>query len=315
MKRRLWLVLLMACALAFLAPARACAHGAEPVGPDNVWQVWRVEADTAITLAALLAVYAIGVLRLWKRAGVNRGIRIWQLIMFMGGWLALSIAQASPLETITGALLTAHMLQHMLLVLIAAPLLTLCGLPIAILFVLPTRGSRAISHAWRRTRLHVSWRRITHPLAAWIIFAGVLWGWHAPALYQAALVNEAIHLFQHISFLAAAALSWWWLLKPGNKGQRYGIAVIFFFTTIVQSSALGALMMFSSQLWYPAYGDAASAWGMTPLQDQQLDGLIMWVPVGLVYTGVAVLCMALWLSAMERRVPASTQTYSSGGTA
>lgn len=313
MKKCALLVLLMAAVL--MTPAHAFAHDAGPIGPEDVWKVWHVEPETIIALAALLALYAFGVQRIWRRAGVNHGIRNWQAFAFIGGWLALCIAQASPLDIISGALLSAHMVQHMLLILLAAPLLAMSGLPIALMFVLPARWARAISHFWRRARLHAVWRRITHPLASWVIFAGALWLWHAPLFYQAALTHENIHLLEHSTFVIAAALSWWWLFKPGNKTHRYGLAVIFLFTFMLQSGALGALMAFSTQAWYPAYGDAALAWGLTPLEDQQLAGLIMWVPMGLIYTAFAVICMVLWLNAMDQRSQAHVQTQPSGGAA
>jgi len=120
--------------------------------------------------------------------------------------------------------------------------------------------------------------------------------WHAPALYQATLTSGAVHTLQHVSFLGAALLFWWALLhgREGRIGRP--AAVIYLFTTAVHTSLLGALLTFSSRLWYPIYQATTGPWGLTPLEDQQLAGLIMWVPAGMAYLGAALALAATWLS-------------------
>jgi putative membrane protein len=121
-----------------------------------------------------------------------------------------------------------------------------------------------------------------------------VWVWHAPVLYQATLGSELVHTLQHASFLVTALLFWWALLR-GHEG-RVGrpASVIYLFTTAMHTSLLGALLTFSERLWYPLYDESTSAWGLTPLEDQQLAGLIMWVPAGLVYLIAALaLCAAV----------------------
>jgi cytochrome c oxidase assembly factor CtaG len=142
---------------------------------------------------------------------------------------------------------------------------------------------------------------LSDPRVAWILQTAALWGWHAPGPYQAALASSTVHALQHLSFLGSAML-FWWALVYGKHGRRaYGIAVLAVFTTAVQSSILGALLTFAPAPWYPAYIEATAAWGLNPLQDQQLAGLVMWVPAGGLYTLASLAFLALWLQEGERR--------------
>ena len=127
------------------------------------------------------------------------------------------------------------------------------------------------------------WRLLTQPLVAWLLHAVALWVWHAPALFQATLQSELIHTLQHLSFFGSALLFWWALFYGRGGRMGYGAATLYVFTTSIQSCALGALLTFSSTLWYPRYQVTTAAWGLSPLEDQQLGGLLMWVPAGVVY--------------------------------
>jgi cytochrome c oxidase assembly factor CtaG len=139
---------------------------------------------------------------------------------------------------------------------------------------------------------------LTLALVAWVLHALAIWLWHAPALYQATLSSEVIHTLQHVSFLGTALLFWWALLQ-GREG-RVGrpAAVIYLFTTALHTSLLGALLTFSTRLWYPLYQSTTMPWGLTPIEDQQLAGVIMWVPAGVAY-----LVAALWLASTWLRDP------------
>ncbi len=149
------------------------------------------------------------------------------------------------------------------------------------------------------------WRALSSPPVAWLIFAVVLWGWHLPALYEAALRNETVHAVEHLTLLLGALLFWWVLLERTRPAHvRLGFAVAYLFTTTLQSGVLGALITFSSQLWYPYYAPLTAAWGLTPLQDQQLAGMIMWLPGGAVFTALTIGYFAAWLAALDRRSPA-----------
>jgi putative membrane protein len=223
---------------------------------------------------------------------------------FGAGLLALFSALVSPLHALGSALFSAHMAQHVVLMLMAAPLLAL-GAPLQpSLWALPVRWRRLVGRGARALGLRRAWRTLARPLAAWILHAAAVWVWHAPRLYEAALRNEALHAAQHASFLGTAILFWWVLVRPGRRRRASaGIGLAYVFTTMLHGGALGALLTFSSEPWYPAYAATTAAWGLEPLQDQQLGGLLMWVPAGLVYLLAGLALFAAGLGPDEDSVP------------
>lgn len=261
---------------------------------------WNWEPWIIASLALAAALYVRGVSALWRRAGLRRGIRAWQAAAFALGWLTLALALISPLDSLGSALFSAHMIQHEVLMLVAAPLLVLSRPVHAFLWALPLSWRRRLGE-WSRSRwAQGSWGMLTAPLSAWTIHAAALWIWHAPSLFQAALRSELAHALQHSSFLFSALLFWWALIHArGIMGL--GAAVFYLLTTSIHSGVLGALLTFSSSLWYPAYSNTTAIWGLTAIEDQQLGGLIMWVPAGLVYLIAGLAFFAAWLRQSELR--------------
>jgi putative membrane protein len=191
------------------------------------------------------------------------------------------------------------MTQHEILMLVAAPLLVLGRPLLPFLWGLPLSWRRRVG-GWGKPRwVQGGWYILTNPLVAWAVHAGTLWLWHAPSLFQATLDNELVHTLQHLSFLASALPFRWTLVRgrPGTMG--YGAAVLSVFTTSIHSGALGALLTFASTPWYPAYAQTTAAWGLTPLEDQQIGGLIMWIPAGVVYLVAGLALFARWLRDAE----------------
>lgn len=269
------------------APAREVPHN---------WQelVWAWEFDPGVVVPLLLAgaLYARGV---WGDRGLRRGVRRREVACFAGGWIALVVALVSPLHPWGEALFSAHMTQHEILMLVAAPLLVL-GSPLA-----PTL--RALPRGWTMALARGShspaWLRVVatlrNPMVAWAVHGVVLWGWHTPFLFDAAVENETVHALQHLSFLGSALLFWWALLHGRGRAMAYGAAVLYLFTTALHSGLLGALLTFSETPWYPAYAATAHFWGVSVVDDQQLGGLIMWVPACSLYLVVALALFARWL--------------------
>jgi putative membrane protein len=136
---------------------------------------------------------------------------------------------------------------------------------------------------------------------AWSLHGIGLWLWHAPGLFQAALESELIHALQHLSFLGFALLFWWALIHGRQGPLGYGAAVFHVFTTAMHSGVLGVLLTFAPTLWYPAYAGSTASWGLTPVEDQQLAGLIVWVPTGVLYLIAGLALFAGWLRALDRR--------------
>ena len=198
-------------------------------------------------------------------------------------------------------LFSAHMAQHTVLIAAAAPLLVLGRPVIPSLWALPQGWRRTLGGWTRAGWFRPLWATLTRPLVAFLLHAVALWVWHLPALYQESVRSDWVHTLQHVSFLGTALLFWWAMLHGRGGRAGYGVAVFFLFATLVHSGALGALLTFAPSAWYPIYGPATALWGLTPLEDQQLAGLIMWVPAGAVYLGAGLTLFALWLGESERR--------------
>ncbi len=282
----------------------ALAHSGQPVVPRDLWSAWNSDFFLLLTLEVSAFVYVWGVWSAWRHGGVGRGIPLRCCLSFMGGFLALVVALVSPLDALSVTLFSTHMSQHLMLNLIVAPLFVLSDFPMALMWALPRRLAVALARRWNRASLlqHL-WRAIEHPLSAWLLFAVTMWTWHAPTLYQLALNDQTIHAVEHLGFLLTAMLFWkvvFEVSRPGNT--RYGIAVPYLFSTAIHSSILGALLTFATQPWYSYYAATVAPWGLTPLQDQQLAGLIMWIPAGTVFTFLSLVYFKAWLTSLDQRV-------------
>lgn len=292
--------------LLFLAASPVFAHG----GPRRLeastvlaWWTWDPVTLYLLVLSGVL--YAAGLARLWRRAGPGRGIRRWQAACFAGGWLALVLALVSPVDALGEILFSAHMAQHELLILVAAPLMVL-GRPLApFLWALPRPAREELGEWSRAPAFAAAWRGLTAPPAVFVLHGLALWIWHLPALYQATLGDDFVHALQHLSFFLSASLFWWSLIHGRFGRLSYGAAVIYVFATSLHSGILGALLTFAPRLWYPIYQVRTSQWGLSPLEDQQLAGLVMWVPAGVLFLLLGLGLFAAWLGEAERRVALS----------
>ena len=274
----------------------------EALAPRALAAAWTFDGAIALPLAAAAALYALGLNRLWTRAGAGRSIRHWQAVAFCAGWLVLVLALVSPVHALGEVLFSAHMVQHELMIAVAAPLLVLARPLVPLVWALPfewRKRAGVIAHTQVVSR---TWRVLTTPVAAWLLYAAALWAWHLPTLYQRTLSSELLHMLQHVTFLTTALLFWWALVHGRERRLGYGSAVLYVFTTALHSGGLGALLTFARQPWYPAYDGLTAPWGLTPLEDQQLAGVIMWVPAGLVYVIAALVLIAAWLREADRRV-------------
>ncbi|HEX6164284.1 MAG TPA: cytochrome c oxidase assembly protein [Vicinamibacterales bacterium] len=246
-----------------------------------------VFAATALTLSAGL--YVAG---LWRmRASPPR----FEIVSFAAGWLTLVIALLSPIATLSEWLFSVHMTQHELLMLVAAPLIAIGRPLVPMLFALPARWRSAAGTGASGAALRLA----SSPLFVVALHLAVVSIWHIPALYDAAVLDDRVHLFQHVCFAGTAALFWWGLIRGRYGRLGYGSAVMYLFATALHSGALGALLTFSASPWYPLYVQRAGAGD--PLVDQQLGGLIMWVPAGIVMMLFALAMFAAWLGESERR--------------
>jgi cytochrome c oxidase assembly factor CtaG len=249
-----------------------------------------------LPLGLSLALYVTGITRLWHRAGVGRGISKAHAASFAAGWLTLALALLSPLHELSEELFSAHMVQHMLLVALAAPLVVLGRPGGALSWGLPRSWRRGVAGVTRARLVAAVWAAMTSPLVATLLHGLTLWAWHLPGPFEAALANAWLHWLEHVSFLATGVLFWWAMLGRPARLHGYGLSVACLFVTLLHTSLLGTLLTLSRHLWYgPAPG--AAAWGLTAIEDQQLAGLIMWIPGGAIYTLAALVLAGLWITA------------------
>jgi len=255
---------------------------------------WSFDPFVTIPLALTGVLYTTGVARLWRRAGIGESVRRWQAACFAAGWLSLFGELVTPLHELGEHLFTAHMAEHEALMAIAAPLLALSRPIGAFLYALPRTWSHWLSSSAGAYWISVPWYWLTRPLDATIVHGVAIWIWHTPALFDATVTNETMHRLQHISFLVTALFFWWAIFGRGRRG--YGIGAIHVAATMVHTSILGALIALSTRLLYVAQTKDAPAFGLTPMEDQQLGGLIMWVPMGTLYAAIALALIWLWIA-------------------
>lgn len=292
----MWMV--QAVLLMLVVALPASAHEAHEHG--SIATRWTPDLLVLTFLALSAFLYLSGYLRLRMR-GAARSVSGWQLAAFAAGWMSIVLALLSPLDYLSEALFSAHMTQHEILMLVSAPLLVL-GAPLTlIMHGLPSALRARIVGGARSGFIRSIWKLLTGPINVWILQAAVLLLWHVPALYNAALANEGIHFVQHVSFLAAAILFFWALVHGRYGRMGYGLAVFYVFTTALYTSLFGALLTISPRPWYSLHETRTRAWNVDAVADQQLAGLIMWIPAGAILMVVGLALFSAWMGALGRR--------------
>jgi cytochrome c oxidase assembly factor CtaG/ferredoxin len=238
-------------------------------------------------LAGLLltaCVYGRGWLELHRRDAARWNH--FRLVAFLTGLASIFVALASPLEPWTSLLLQVHMLQHLLLMMVAPPLLWL-GAPL-IPFL---RGMPAeiriywIAPLFRSRRLRRVFTWLTHPVRALILFVVVTWTWHLPAAYDLALRSDRWHYVQHLCFLAAGLIFWYPVVRPYPSRPRWSLWLLtpFLILADVENTLLSALLTFSNKVLYSHYAEVPRVTSLSALEDQAVAGVLMWVPGSLAF--------------------------------
>jgi putative membrane protein len=286
---RQWMrTVVVAIAAWSLSASRLLAHGTETRGDDPSWTFdpWIV---VPILLLGLL--YALGSVVLGRRTRIGRELREWRVVAFLGGWISLVAALVSPLHWLGEHLFSFHMIEHEILMAVSAPLLVV-AMPIGtLLWAFPRPVRLAAGRLLKRPVVTVSWAWLSAGRNATIVHGVAIWAWHAPVLFDAAVTSVVLHRLQHLSFLLTAILFWWSVFLRSNTGA----AAWHVFVTMLHTSVLGALMALAPRVLYQPRTASVATWGLTPLEDQQLAGLIMWVPAGTIYAGAALVLLALWI--------------------
>lgn len=273
------------------------AHQA--VAPSDLAGSWTFEPALLATLVLAALVHGRGRARLGRRIAGPREKR--RAAAFYAGLMVLAGALMSPLDALAHTLFSGHMTQHLLLMLVAAPLLVYARPTAALVAGLPAGGRDMV----RRTGLRGPGPRkaaqaLARPVVVWILGTLALWAWHMPALYEAALAHEPVHVLEHASFLGTAVLFWNVVLASGTRrGVPRPIAIVLVFASGIQSSALGAVLLFASTPLYDVHAEGARVWDVSPLSDQQLAGALMWSPPALLYIVVMGWLLVRWFDEME----------------
>lgn len=284
-------------------------HAGPPPTPPDVGGAWDLEPSVVTGLALVGLAYARGTSR--RTRGGRRLVTTREIVCFWAGMAILGVALVSPLSALGEALFAAHMVQHLLLVLVAAPLLAL-GAPLApVLWGLPAPIRRGVMRAWPR------WAAapFRDPVFVWVLHTVVLWAWHLPPLYEAAVRSEPLHALEHASFLATGYAFWAVLFRLARRGAtRQGVGIAYVFLSTLQSGILGALMALAAEPWYAVHATTTAPWGLTPLEDQQLAGLIMWVPASFVYLAAGLFLVVRWIEATDAAVQRRERAYDATST-
>ena len=273
------------------------AHAGLPVQPDDLWSTWTVDPLVLAGLGVIAVWFARGRRPRPDAAGA-RG-RAWCVAAALA---AIAVALLSPLEAASGSLASAHMVQHILLILVAAPLVALGAPGAAIVRGAPAVARRTLAR-WRRplTSVRTASRRLGTPVAAWLLHVGTLWFWHAALPYDAAVENDSVHAVSHVTLILTAIVFWRAVLPPlATFRAPTGVGILLVFAMGLQSVFLSALLTFATTPWYAAYKGTTQAWGLTMLEDQQIAGAIMWVPAGLIYLSAGLALVGMWIRSAER---------------
>jgi putative membrane protein len=258
--------------------------------PDGIWAAWSFAPAVIVPVVLVTMLYVRGLILRWASAETRRP-NFTQGVLFAAGIGCLVIALMSPLCRMASTLAWAHMIQHVLLV-AGAPLFLAMSCPSQTLLAgLPT-GIRARATAWRSAP-RVGAQPQAYLIASFLLYGVNIWFWHVPALYETALLSAGMHLLMYASLLAISLMFWHAVLETRRvQGAASGTAAILLFFTFLHTGGLGIFLTLSLRVWYPLMAMRSSAWGILPLDDQRLAGLIMWIPMGGIYFVAALALLA-----------------------
>lgn len=290
-----------------MLPQIVLAHGVVPAPGSwlDFLLAWQLEAHEVLPLVAAVALYRIAERRVAREHPRNPHPR-WRSMAWYAGLVVLFIALQSPIGTYDTAFFSLHMLQHLLLALVAAPLLAL-GAPITLL--LRVSSARVRQRVILRVLHSLPLRIASFPVVAWVLFAGVMWATHFSGLYDAALEDPLVHFVEHALYLGAALLFWWPVVgaDPSPWRMPHALRIGYLLVGMPQSSFLGLAILSAPDVLYPHYVTVVRDWGPSPLLDQQLAGGVMWVGGDLAFLIGVILAVWVWMRAEEdegRRVDA-----------
>ena len=273
---------------------------------SNLWDFfgrWELDAAPLLVILAFALAYVVG---LWRLRGRTTGqpVTTGRIVLFALGVLALLLALVSPISAYSQDLFFMHMIQHLLLVMIAAPLLLLANSMPIFMWSLPKEARHQVGNLMTRDgllrRILV---RLTDPKIALLLYFATFWSWHTPLAYETALNIGLFHYLEHITMFGAAIIFWWVVIGAGPLRSRiaYPARMLYLLLATIISTPLGIFITFSEGLLYSFYTDAPGHWGILVAQDQQLGGLLMWIMGNLMFLMAVTILFFVWAEREERR--------------
>jgi putative membrane protein len=293
-------VLLTLGVTAALAPA-AAAHGVDafiPPTPSDILFDWNFDPLVSVPIL-LLAIGYLAAVRHVDRAHPGNLVPRARIVAFLGGLIAIEIALQSIIERYDTTLFSVHMVQHIMLTLVASPLLVL-GAPVTLLLRVARPGIR---HRFLLPILHSRvLRALSFPVVAWLLFAGVMWGTHFSPIFNESLDHPLIHQLEHVAYLTAGLLFWWPAvgLDPSPWRMPHPLRAMYLFLQMPQNTFLALAIYSASAPLYPHYAALILPWGPTALADQQMAGGLMWIFGDLVFIVSIVFAVVGWMRSEER---------------
>jgi putative membrane protein len=280
----------------------------ELTGP--FWTAWPVEPLLLIGLIAAAGLYGLGWIRLRRVAG-GSAVSPSRAVAFAAGIVAVALALLSPIAVYSERLFFMHMIQHLLLLLIAPPLLLLGRPLVPSLWGLPASWRVAVGQLLAPDRLLARLGHLlTTPLVAVSAFVITIAVWHLPVFYDAAQGRSVTHDLEHLLFVGTALLYWWPVIHPagGQRRLSYARALPYLLPPFLESMLIGVLLTFAERPLYRTYAEIAMPWGFTAVTDQQLGGLIMWIPGGMFFLIPLIGLLMALLRQEDAQAPGSPPT-------
>ena len=306
-RRKLWLLLaapLAAVVYLLVTVPGVWAHGGIDSG-EPIWKAWNTNPAPTIILLMLAYLYANGLAN-WDRP--SHPVNNWQKASFYTGLLLMFLGLQSPLDPLSDHLLSFHQVQHFVLRMMA-PLLVLLGAPLTpMLRGLPPWALQGIVRPIvRHPRARRAYGVATNPIFTIGLFMGSLYLWQFPGAFNLALRNDAVHALMHVTMSGAGFLFWWIIIdpKPHRSRLHYGLRVLYVGLIVLPNTILGAAITFSGSLIYTAYAEVRQPFGLDLMTDQQLGGLMLWVPGDMMSIVAAGVVMVMWYQREEGENPSN----------
>ncbi len=264
---------------------------------------WDLRGEVILLLLLLGAAQYVGWKRL-RRRSQGRFANLWRLFSYQGGLLVLGLALMSPIDVLGGQLFFMHMIQHLLLVMVAPPLLLLANPFPTFIWALPRDLRPQVSRLFQgKSQVRRLLAQVTAPGIVWMVYLFFLLGWHDANAYNWSLRNEWVHDLEHLTFFGSAMLFWWHVIGAGPRIHRrfpIGLRIAYVLSAVPPTMLTGVAIAFATTPIYTYYTTVPRFWGIDVMYDQMLGGIIMWVPGSMMYILAALIMLARVFTAEEK---------------